>query len=410
MKTHVALIVAAFFFVLLSLCTCKGEPETWNISPDPEDFWFDKDLPISNANPVFTKLPIREEDLRKVYPLGMIGSHTFPTDHIYLEPRGAAPVSVYAPASGKILYIEQPEESSSAYHDNSIRVAISKDLTYVLGHIKADDSLAVGQTIEAGDILGTTVNGTNLDLLVLDRARGNSLNNEKYPMTMSYAQNPFQYFNDTLKTILYAFVIPPVPSKQSEELDSESEHAESLNAEHTETYLTHLDSLSDEDYQPSANRDQYFTDHYHGLQSTYNTLDGKFEYDVANTLQGNWFAPNPETAYWDEGIAFVYDPWYPNQMRISSDYGIDGIDKARYALNPALQSEFSPFSEVTSGETALYTLFSIDETNWHGVPWGTAKGILKVHMQSATSIKVEFFSGTTNSNPAFTTAARIYYR
>jgi len=52
------------------------EPDVWNIGVDPEDDWFDKNLPAATENPVFTALPIPEPDLRRVNPLGMRGSHT----------------------------------------------------------------------------------------------------------------------------------------------------------------------------------------------------------------------------------------------------------------------------------------------------------------------------------------------
>ncbi|WP_298504215.1 hypothetical protein [uncultured Sphaerochaeta sp.] len=99
------------------------EPDVWNIGVDPEDDWFDKNLPAVTENPVFTALPIPEPDLRRVNPLGMRGSHVFPTDHIYLEPIILKTIQVfgYAPAAGKIHSIE---ESSSIHGDTSIRVAV----------------------------------------------------------------------------------------------------------------------------------------------------------------------------------------------------------------------------------------------------------------------------------------------
>jgi len=99
------------------------EPDVWNIGVDPEDDWFDKNLPAVTENPVFTVLPIPEPDLRRVNPLGMRGSHVFPTDHIYLEPIILKTIQVfgYAPAAGKIHSIE---ESSSIHGDTSIRVAV----------------------------------------------------------------------------------------------------------------------------------------------------------------------------------------------------------------------------------------------------------------------------------------------
>lgn len=89
----------------------------------------------------------------------MADSHVFPPDHIYLEPIILKTIQVfgYAPAAGKIHSIE---ESSSIHGDNSIRVAVSRDFTYVLSHIMTENSLYVGEN----------GNGSNLDLLVPDRA------------------------------------------------------------------------------------------------------------------------------------------------------------------------------------------------------------------------------------------------
>ena len=403
MKSTFVMATAIAFCLLLSPFACKGEPEVWTIGPDPADSWFDKNLPEATGSPVFTVLPISEQDLQKIYPLGMIGSHTFPTDHIYLAHTASTPVSVYAPAAGRILYIEQPEESSSDYNDNSIRVAISKDFTYVLGHIMADDSLYVGQEVQAGQLLGTTVSGSSLDLLVLDRAKGNSLENEKYPMTMPFAQNPIEYFTLQLQQCMTALRIPPVPNFADITVNSQSAHDPSLDVEHAQSF------------EHDATRDipTEFMIHYQSLSPTYTADSASFEYDLQGKLQGNWFIPGNTAGQWDEGIAFVYDPWYPTQMRISCNFGVDGDTYGRYAVHPSLQSGLISFSEISAGQTATYVLYAIDQVNWHGVPIAVdtnKKGLVKILMVDERTIKVEFFSDTSDTNPSFSSAARFYYR
>lgn len=403
MKSRYVMLTVIAFCLLLSPFSCKGEPEGWTIGTDPADSWFDKNLPAASESPVFTILPIPEQDIQKIYPLGMIGSHTFPTDHIYLANNASTPVSVHAPAAGRILYIEQPEESSSLYNDNSIRVAISKNFTYVLGHIMADDSLYIGQKIQAGQVLGTTVRGSSLDLLVLDRANANSLENEKYPLTIPFAQNPIEYFTPQLQQCMTALRIPPVPNFADLTIISQSAHAPSLDVEHAQSF------------EHDARRDipTEFEIRYQSLRPTYTAESSSFEYDLQGKLQGNWFIPGNNVGQWDEGIAFVYDPWYPTQMRISCNFGVDGDTYGRYAVHLSLQDGCISFSEVTAGQTAMYVLYAIDQVNWHGVPIAdetNKKGLVKIMMVDERTIKVEFFSETSDTNPSFSSAARFYYR
>ncbi len=81
---------------------CEEDPDVYYSGPDPIDQWFDSTLPTEGSLE-FTAFPLDQEEMLCVYPLGLMGSHTFPSDHIYLDHTEGA--TVYAPSAGKILYI-----------------------------------------------------------------------------------------------------------------------------------------------------------------------------------------------------------------------------------------------------------------------------------------------------------------
>jgi hypothetical protein len=412
-----AKVLLLVFMLLVVFPSCKGEPEVYIPGPDPMDQWFDPTLPQEGVL-IFTALPVDEAMLAKVYPLGLMGSHTFPTDHIYIaylspidpDTQALQEVPVLAPAAGRILYIEQ---AGPPYNDNSVHISISNSISYVLGHLHMDDTLKVGDLVEAGDRLGKCVNGSNLDVLVLDKSNGkNSCDNEKYPFTNSYAQNPFDYFTQDLRTTLYGKIVPHVPAQSIEAvtMDDQPEHDSSLDGEHTQAYL---DNISQEHgiYDDTGDgRKDAFARHYAGLAPAFKAVDGTFEYDVPGTLQGNWFVQG-DNGLWLEGIAFAYDAWYPAQSRISCSQPFDLPDypSGRYAIRKD-QSGYVAFDEITVGETATYTLYDPEEINWHGVAYGTALGLLKVELIDSTTVKVESFSDITLTDPSFTQKARLYHR
>ncbi len=411
------------FFSLVVICLailigCKGEPDVFtNLGPDPIEDWFDSSL-LAESEPLeFTQLPVLSSDLRKVYPLGMAGTHVFSADHIYLE-QAATQATVYAPAAGKIHYIETPDESSSTYDDYSIRIAVSRDVSYVFGHIMLEtdpnhaDYLRVGDMVEAGDKLGTFNPNSNLDLYVLDRSRRNSLANTKYPITMPYAQNPFSYFPDSLKEQLYDKIVPPKPAGTEDgNLGTLQRHYPAQDAGHTSSYLTNIELKLDNNA-----TEQIFLEHYLDLRQGFSSIEGTFAYDREDSIQGNWFAL--VDGKWTEGISFHYDLWYPSQPRVRLDTAFPIEDgKIRYALN-LFQDDFIPFSDVGVGEQATYVVFDEDYCNWHGVPYVESDdsynpnplGLLLVKMETRERIKVEVFAFNSSLTPEFTSNARYYYR
>lgn len=414
------------FFSLVLICLailigCKGEPDVFtNLGPDAIEEWFDSSLPAESEPLEFTQLPVLSTDLRKVYPLGMAGTHVFPANHIYLEQAdrevvvGEDPIqaTVYAPAGGIIHYIETPEQSSSDYHDYSIRIAVSKDVSYVFGHIMLEtnpnheDYLRVGDVVEAGDKLGTFNPNSNLDLYVLDRGRRNSLANSKYPITMFYAQNPFSYFtDDSLRQELYDKLLPPKPAGTEDgHLDTPQRHCPAQDAEHTSSYLDLIQRILNENA-----TEQIFLEHYLDLRQGFSSIEGTFEYDSEDSIQGNWFALGDDEQ-WTEGISFHYHLWYPSQPRVRMKTAFPiGDGKDRYALNLS-QDGFINFSEVGVGDEATYVVFDEDYCNWHGVPYEDPIGLLLVKMESENRIKVEVFAYDSSLDVEFTNSARTYYR
>lgn len=404
--THGVLIISSL------LLGCEGEVYIQVPVPDPIDQWFDKTL-SAEGTLQFTALPIDEEHLIRTYPLGSMGSHTFPTDHIYLEYtelEGETEVPVYAPSSARILHIE---DGGAPYNDNSVHLSVTRDISYVLGHLFMSPDLTIGDYVEAGVQLGTCVPGSNLDLLVLDRNDGmNTCDNAKYPITTPYAKDPFPYFTEELYQTLQETVIPQTPRKSLDTVamaDAE-EHDASMDEEHVSSYL---DTMTEEEaiyeHMPDG-RDEAFVRHYAGLDTEFRATDGTFEYDEEGFLQGNWFSLESD-GLWHEGIAFAYDAWFPQQPRIShvEAYGPGTITQGRFAVRLD-QIGYIPFDEVSSGDTILYTLYSVDDINWHGVPKALPTGLLKVCMEDDTAITVEIFSSTEQENPEFTSYARIFHR
>lgn len=419
---HRVMYRKAFSLVLMCLVVligCKGEPDVYtDFGPDAIEDWFDSSLPRESTPLVFTHLPVLPTDLGKVYPLGMAGSHVFPADHLYLEKSGDI-CAVYAPAGGKIHYIETPEDSSSLYYDYSIRIAVSKNVSYVFGHIMLEtdpnheDFLRVGDVVEAGDRLGSFGPLSNLDLYVLDRKKGNSLANSKYPIDMLYAQNPFSYFTDSLRQQLYAKLLPPKPAGTEDgNLGTLQRHYPTQDADHTLSYLALIEPILDD-----KATEQIFLEHYLDLRQGFSPIGGTFGYDREDSIQGNWFSPLPDEQ-WDEGISFHYDHWYPSQPRVRMDtaFPIEG-GKTRYALNLS-QDGFIQFSEVGVGEQATYVLFDEDYCNWHGVPYVDTNnphnhnplGLLLVNMESENRIKIEVFAFNPSLAAEFTSNARYYSR
>lgn len=283
--------------------------------------------------------------------------HTFPTDHIYFV-LAAPGVPVFAPAGGKILFIEEP----GSYGDRAIRVAVTSSMTYYLGHIFTDESVKVGDTIEAGYQIGTSGNTSCVDLGVINKNINNAFISQKYPATTLYGDKPLSYYTEPLRSELYSLVRP----------------AQAIG-------------------NPSFVYDEGVT-------------DGEFMIDQLGTLSGNWFEEGSynETGWyeWEDTLSFGYDIYFPDQIRIASGKDIPYQNLAlKNSDNP-----IRPENATKESGTITYYLYNANNTGIDGSPAGERIGLMTVQMLSDTRIMLEIFFDTTSETREFTSAALYYIR
>lgn len=296
--------------------------------------------------------PVDVNNVVSVYPLGNLNppGHIIPSDHIYLyhnDLTGKYPV--YAPADGVVEFVIHPQ------NDYKIYVDATKTFSYYLDHVILTASLKAGDSVYAGEILGTTSTQSGaVDLGVVNADLTLSFSNpSRYPYQTLHTDAPLKYFNEPLKTQLYAKV-----TRQS------------------------IDK------------------------------DGKIDFDVAGKLVGNWYlqglAADPQSSGgqggWDKQIAFVYDPIYPAKIRISiggvlSMTGVYGVQDT--ANDPANVS-------VSSGKVS-YQLYGFDPNN-KGQNSPGQQGLLIVQMTDDNTVKVETFKGSADATAEFDSGAQTYVR
>src|ERR1041385_4007869 len=297
---------------------------------------------------VFTVSPIAVGSISSIIPLGNLNppNHVYPTDHIYIVPVSAAAGAnaVSAAAAGTVLDLYQPDGT-----DWKILIKLDKSFYYYYDHITPISGLSIGQSVTAGQVLGTNSGrGAAVDFGVynFNNAPVAGILNTCALKAESIVDAPLKYYSGTLQTSLYAKVnVAAGVSK-----------------------------------------------------------DGKFDYDQAGKLTGNWtlsgHQPGAETQY---ALAFVYNV-VDRSMRVSAGslLGGGGTFGVQAALN-----DWS-FFNTGSGQVniRLYPTSQGDQ----GAPSTSQFGVLAVQMISANQIKVEMFLGNTPGVAAFTSNAQLYER
>ncbi len=347
-------LIIIFIFTSICLSACKSQGSDFsNIEVAP---YFDEDLPSGVLE--FTNLVLDSENCNRIIPLGAINppGHTFPTDHIYLLQR-ATDLPVYAPASGKVIYIHEP----SAYGDRAIRIGVTNTMSYYLGHIILSPDMKVGDTVTAGQQIATTGNTSCVDFGLLNKNIVNGFINKNLPLTTIYGDKPLSYYIEPLRTQLYSLVMPP------EAIDN-----------------------------PAFIYDEGVT-------------DGLFTQDKIGSLSGNWFEEGSfadgKYFQWEQTLAFTNDVYYPNQIRIA-------IGKDIPFQNLAVITQDSPINpgDVTI-ESGIITYYLYNANNTYaGVPTGSRIGLMLVQMLSDTRIRVEIFWDTVSENKEFTDSSWFYER
>lgn len=372
MKSKFSQIIVLLFvlinIVLFSSCyngtkDYRTNPGEYNIQEDPAILdYFDPSMPEGIFE--FTHSILNKENFSRIIPLGQVNppDHTFPTDHIYFV-LSMYRAPVFAPTGGKIVNIEEP---SGDYGDGAIRIAITNTMTYYLGHILANENLKVGDMIEAGEEIAVSGNTECVDFGLLNRNIDNGfVNIRRVPIVTIFGDKPLSYYREPLRSELYNLVQP-------------------------------MNESPGHDYDYDFVYDKGVT-------------DGKFAYDVAGTLSGNWV--------WEEGI--LPGGWYDNESTLSfarhnfyPDYIIIGVGKHRTAY--VLKNEDNPIKpEEVTAESGIvtYKLF-LWNTAINGVlpedtPNSVYPGKMIVQVLSDTRIRVEFFGDLLT--PSEFTSASLYY-
>jgi hypothetical protein len=346
--------VIASLFLALFLAGCRHGEEYWNIGGDEAPPNFDESLPAGSL--VFAHPVMALDDIENIIPLGNLNppGHTLPTDHIYFVTKGIGK-EVVAPASGKILEITK----GSANNDDAVKIAVSKTMTYYLGHIYLDEALAEGDEVSGGQKLGLSGGAAAVDLGVMNREIANPLINQHHPANTLYGDAPLKYYGDSaLRESLYALVRP----------------------------------IDDPEYSAPSQA----------------AKDGVFVFDQPGKLIGDWFRDGTLAYEWEEQLSFSYACFYPDQLRIA--IGRENATQCMlFAVKSADPAPTRPEDVTVASGAAAYQLYNGNVVS-KGAPTGPRVGLMMVQMLTDDTLRIEIFNDAISPTRAFTDAACNYER
>ena len=327
--------------------------------------------PMNPANVLFV------QSLGNLQPPG----HTFPSDHIYfyyIDPGSLDPdkwnvsYPVYAVADAfidritysppndyKVEFVET--DTFSSYFDHVITLDAS-----ILARAGA---LVAGSNCEwlpvkAGQLIGVVGGAPGqlaLDVGVVNLATTLPYINPSHYGFYGHSDAPLKYYADPLRTALYGLVNRLTP-----------------------------------DYLGS------------------NQKDGIICYDVPGSVSGNWVAEgsdgdfgNPDS--WTQQLAFVYDPVYSAQIRISFG-GMYGGQAYGQLGDWAVQAgAAAPASVTVAGGPYGYQIWGWDPNN--GNRTGVSPlGLLMVQAVDNDTLHVEYFPGSAAASLPFDAGMKVYTR
>ena len=339
-------ILRSGLFLFAIAVGCAGEQVA---APEPEG------QPLPPAGPHFSVFPIGFDSIARITPLGhnnkvLPVGHTYwdTCDRGYLLPGGRAcwfvNLPVRAPGGGVVFSI--------APGDGHVSIEGPPGLFATFLHITPIAGLQQGDSVRAGDVIGTMFQTNSFDFGVTNYAVHHTfVRPERYPESYLHAQNPLEQFPQPMRSQLESRV------------------------------MTRWDAI------------------------------GRLSYDVAGTAAGNWFkegSPASDQVFtpdWVHAQLFLGrrtereatrivvtgDRWagLPNPIAV-----VDDADPSWDAISPA------------SGQVPvrLWGMTPEGEPNT-AFPHGT----LLIEMLSGTRLRIEWFEG--HEAPAgFTSAAFIYER
>lgn len=290
--------------------------------------------------------------MQYIVPLGNMGpwGHTFPTDHAYvyhhLSSGTFTPVPIQAPAAGTIN-----NTYPGTNGEVKVWIEVNSRYTYYFDHIVLASGLRVGSHVDAGTVVGVSA-GIAFDFAVRDQATAQGfLTPARYGLDTLYAQSPWPYFVEPLRSALYAKV-----------------------------------------------------------QRSGSDRDGRINYDVNGTLSGNWFdidlsiagSVGADMSIGTRELAFARDVQFPDRQRVSvGGLGMTGL----YGVPP----ESPDFASITPA-SGVVTLRLLNTGEPGGPPGTTQQGLLLVQMTATTHLRVEAVADSSRSTAVFSSAAATYVR
>ena len=300
---------------------------------------------------VFRASPLDEAEIRFIVPLGNLNppGHTFPSDHIYFYNRipntpFTGAVPVYAPGDGRVQFILQSGVESQL----GVRTG---SFIYYLAHIVLDAAIQTGVTLTAGQRIGVTGSvAYGIDLGVINEQKSVFFVNPlRFPGTSVHGDAPLPYFEEPLRSRMYARV-----------------------------------------------------------QAVGSNRDGRFAFDEAGRLVGDWFlegTPVSESAVasaWPRHLAFVYDNYDPASVRVAIGGTLPLVGAFAVASNGPDPRDITPGSG-----TVVYRLL---QAGGPGDAPGTPRGVMAVQMLDASTLIVDVDPSATATDMALGPAARRYVR
>ena len=300
---------------------------------------------------VFRASPLAESDIRFIVPLGNLNppGHTFPSDHIYFYNRippapATTPAPVYAPGDGTVQFIL----TSGVESQIGVRTG---GFIYYLDHIVLDATIRIGATLTAGQRIGETGSvAYGIDLGVINESKTVPfINPLRYPGTTVHGDAPLPYFEEPLRGRLYSRVQRIGPD-----------------------------------------------------------LDGRFDFDEAGKLVGNWFlegTPVTESANptaWSRHLAFVFDNYDPSRVRIAIGGSLPLIGVFAVAGNGPDPRTITP----ASGKVTYRLLMP----GGAGDTPGSQRAVLAVQMLDASTLTIDVVESSTATDIELGANARRYVR
>ena len=291
---------------------------------------------------VFTVSPVDYHAIALATPLGNLNppGHTFPSNHMGFYLHGDTPCLVKAHAGGTVTQVYY----NAGFDDYAIQFKHSNTFHSYLDHVeKPLARIRVGARVEAGDSVGQATSYLDLGVIDYDTTRSFIVPG-RYHVNSIHCGDAYLYFCEEVRRNLLA------KNRRSVE-----------------------------------------------------PRGGKIDFDREGTLAGNWFLEGTPVTweassylYGDAQIAFVYDMWEPDKIRIVCGGGWTG----------------APFCDLVDGnrpDPAAVTPTSgfIKYQSSHG----GSSHVTAVQLLENRKLKVEIFAHKTAAAVSgFTAQARIYVR